>query len=78
MVIGENELQVIGDYVKRNLVGWMDEVRPGISRLSDSGVERILARMEIQDQRIAERFEAADRRFDDLIHQMDKRFDAVD
>ena len=75
MTIGDRELQRIGDYVKGNLRGWMDEVGPQsdvITQLLERSV-RIEEELRGGRQLMEVRFEAVDRRFE----AVDRRFEEV-
>lgn len=82
MVIGQTELEQIGSYIKGQLSGWLDELRPRKNtEISVQLLERMVrVEEEIGSQRrlMEVRFEATDRRFDDMLGYMNRRFDAVD
>ena len=87
MAIGDRELQKIGEYVKGNLRGWMDEVRPRsdvTTQLLERSVrieEELRAGrqlMEVRFEAVDRRFEAVDRRFEDVntrFEDMNTRFE---
>ena len=82
MTIGKTELEQIGTYVRTQLSGWLDELRP--RREAEIPVQ-LLERMvrveeELKSQRevMTARFDAMDQRFEDVLDRMDTRFEAVD
>ena len=87
MTIGDRELQKIGEYVKGNLRGWMDEVRPQsdvTTQLLERSVrieEELRAGrqlMEVRFEAVDRRFEAVDWRFEDVntrFEDMNTRFE---
>ena len=89
MIIGNPELERIGDYVKSHLRGWLAELAPApVPDVSTQLLERMVrVEEELKPQRglmiirfdaVDRRFEAVDRRFeaeDRRFEAMDKRFD---
>ena len=82
MVLREEDVRRIGDYVKP----WLrDLVSEAVPRRPADMDTRLLERMvrveeELKAQReiMATRFEAVDKRFDEMLHHSDKRFEAMD
>ncbi|AFG38382.1 hypothetical protein [Spirochaeta africana] len=82
MNIGEQELQVIGEYVRAHLSEWTLQSGAGpYAGLDRALIERIVRVEEglkaLHDQ-MDLRFEQVDKRFEEMLHYMDKRFEAFD
>ena len=76
LIIGNSELERIGDYVKSHLRAWLAEMAPAAS-VSTQLLERMVrVEEELKSQRelMIIRFDAVDRRFE----AVDRRFEAVD
>ena len=75
MPVDDRELQRIGDFVKGNLHGWLQEVVPQVMQGTQllERMVRIEEELKTQRELMAARFDASDRRFDDV----NQRFDDV-
>jgi chaperonin cofactor prefoldin len=91
MIIDDEQLQKIGEYVKGHLAEWLPNElpfrQPAKSDRELDLFERIIVietelknlgvRMDERFDAMEKRFEAIDKRFEALQHQMDYRFDAM-
>jgi hypothetical protein len=76
LILGDTELERIGDYVKSHLRVWLAEMPP-VSSVSTQLLERMVRveeELKAQRELMIIRFDAVDRRFE----AEDKRFEAVD
>ena len=83
-MLGENELRQVGDYVRQNLRGWMDEMTPDRMAISTQLLERMVrveehgSRMEHHMIRVEEELKAQRELMEVKFDAVDKRFEAVD
>ena len=83
-MLGENELRQVGNYVKQNLRGWMDEVLPDRQAISIQLLERMVrveehnSRMEHHMIRVEGELKAQRELMEVKFNAVDQRFEAVD
>ncbi len=83
-MLGENELRQVGNYVKQNLRGWMEELLPGRQAISIQLLERMVrleehgSRMEHRSIRMEEELKAQRELMEVRFDAVDRRFEAVD
>ncbi len=83
-MLGEDELRQVGDYVKQNLRGWMDEVAPDRMAISTQLLERMVraeehgSRMEHHMIRVEGELKAQRELMEVKFDVVDRRFEAVD
>ena len=86
-MLGENELQQVGNYVKQNLRGWMDEVLPDRQAISTRLLERMVRMVRIEEHssrmehhmiRVEEELKAQRDLMEVKFNAVDQRFEAVD
>ena len=75
-MLGENELRQVGEYVKQNLRGWMDEVLPDRLATSIQLLERMV-RLEEQGSRVEHRSIRMEEELKAQRELMEVKFDAV-
>ena len=75
MTIGKTELEQIGTYVRTQLSGWLDELRP---RKEAEIPVQLLERMVRVEEELKSQRELMIVRFDAVLERMDTRFEAVD
>lgn len=81
MALSDEEIARIGQYIKKYLPQWTQEISQPLVPANTVVLERLIRleeELKAQRELMESRFNEWDKRFEDLIHYMDKRFQAVD